>query len=124
LQAHGVDAEEAGRLDQLAAIHSTTIRAVISYEPSVIFPCDAMPAPVPLHRGEQAASALVDADGFTRLARIPIQIVYGDNISQAPIPNLIADSRRVQVVTLQVADQLSDFLERNRVGERQWDQGA
>jgi hypothetical protein len=105
VQAHGADAEEASRLNQFAAIRSTTIRAIVSDEPGVIFAGDATPAPAPLHRGEQAAGAPVDADGFACLARHPIQIVYGDNIPRASVPNLIADSPRAQVVSSTLLDE-------------------
>jgi hypothetical protein len=44
-----------------------------------------------------AGTALTAAE-FANLARIPLQVVYGDNIPQKPIPDLVADGRRAQVV--------------------------
>jgi hypothetical protein len=36
---------------------------------------------------------------FANLSKMPIQVVYGDNIPKSPIPDLVADGRRAQVVT-------------------------
>ena len=44
------------------------------------------------------AGTALTAQEFDRLARIPIQVVYGDNIPRTPIPDLVADGRRAQVV--------------------------
>ena len=44
----------------------------------------------------QAAGTPVTAAEFAKLARIPIQVVYGDNIPKSPIPDLVADGRRAQ----------------------------
>ena len=58
-----------------------------------------MPAPIPLYKGTQAAGTPVTAAEFANLAKIPIQVVYGDNIPKSPIPDLVADGRRAQEVT-------------------------
>jgi hypothetical protein len=36
---------------------------------------------------------------FANLTKLPIQVVYGDNIPKQPIPDLVADGRRAQQVT-------------------------
>ena len=116
----------------------------------------AVPKPIPLYKGTQPAGTAVTATEFANLAKIPIQVVYGDNIPKDPIPDLIADGRRAQVVTsvlfvdalnrkggqasvlhlpdvglrgnshfmfsdlnnIQVADQLSAFLQKNGLDAR------
>ena len=58
-----------------------------------------MPPPIPLFKGTQPSGTPVTPAEFAHLARIPIQVVYGDNIPRDPIPDLVADGRRAQVVT-------------------------
>lgn len=81
----------------LAAARSTNIRAIVSYEPSVVFPKGEMPPPLPLYRGEQQQGLEISSREFQQLALTPIQVVYGDNIPTEPVPELTADNRRVQV---------------------------
>lgn len=52
-----------------------------------------------LYKGTQVAGTPVTPMEFANLASIPIQVVYGDNIPQSPIPDLVADGRRAQQVT-------------------------
>ena len=58
-----------------------------------------MPPAIPLFKGSQPSGTPVTPAEFAQLAQIPIQVVYGDNIPQQPIPDLVADGRRAQVVT-------------------------
>ena len=58
-----------------------------------------MPAPIPLYRGTQVAGTPVTPAEFVNLAKLPIQVVYGDNIPKQPIADLVADGRRAQQVT-------------------------
>ena len=58
-----------------------------------------VPAPIPLFKGTQPSGTPVSPAEFGNLARIPLQVVYGDNIPKQPIPDLVADGRRAQVVT-------------------------
>ncbi len=44
------------------------------------------------------AGTIVPAADFASLAKVPLQVVYGDNIPTRPIPDLVADGRRAQVV--------------------------
>ena len=49
--------------------------------------------------GTQPSGTPVTAAEFANLTKIPLQVVYGDNIPKQPIPDLVADGRRAQVVT-------------------------
>jgi pimeloyl-ACP methyl ester carboxylesterase len=80
------------------AARSSNVRGIVSYEPAVVFPRDRMPAPVPLYTGSQPAGIPVDAEDFARLTKVPLQVVFGDNIPTRPIPELPADGRRAQVI--------------------------
>jgi pimeloyl-ACP methyl ester carboxylesterase len=83
----------------LAAARSPHVRAIVSYEPAVVFPRGHMPPPVPLYKGSQAAGIELDSKEFSSLAKIPVQIVFGDNIPSNPVPELPADGRRAQVIS-------------------------
>jgi len=82
----------------LAGARSSNIKAIVSYEPGVVFPRDDMPPALPLFTGTQAAGTPVSADEFAQLAKIPVQVVFGDNIPTEPVPELPADGRRAQVI--------------------------
>ncbi|OZF25702.1 hypothetical protein CH296_26685 [Rhodococcus sp. 14-2496-1d] len=82
----------------LAAARSSEVRAVVSYEPGVVFAEESLPHPIPLSSGLEPAGTTVPAAEFDRLARIPIQVVFGDNIPTEPVADLPADKRRVQVL--------------------------
>jgi pimeloyl-ACP methyl ester carboxylesterase len=97
----------------LAAAGSNNVRAVVSYEPSVVFPAGEMPSPIALYRGTQDAGTPVTNEQFARLATIPIQVVFGDNIPSQPVADLPADGRRAQIVAAQM---FADAL--NRQGGR------
>lgn len=88
----------------LAAVRSPNVKAIVSYEPAFVFPKDQMPSPVPLYGGSQVtgsqpAGSPVSGEDFAKLARIPVQVVFGDNIPTKPVPVLLADGRRAQVIT-------------------------
>ena len=98
----------AGLWGWLAAARSDKVRGVVSYEPGFVFPKDEMPAPVPLFKGTQASGSPVSAQEFTNLTKIPVQVVFGDNIPKTPVPDLAIDGRRASVATSTVfADALS-----------------
>jgi pimeloyl-ACP methyl ester carboxylesterase len=82
----------------LCAARSRHVKAIVSYEPGFVFPENELPEPTPLFKGKEDAGLPVSAEEFENLSRIPIQIVYGDNIPKLPIPDLIADGRRAQVI--------------------------
>ena len=66
-----------GVLGWQTALKSDNVRAIISYEPTVFLVPDGDPSPPP---GFSDAIP-VSRDQFERLAEIPIQIVFGDNIA-------------------------------------------
>src|SRR5688572_17021599 len=90
---------QSGLFGWLAGARSPHVKGIISYEPGFVFEQGAVPAPIPLYKGTQTAGTAVSAAEFANLAKIPIQVVYGDNIPKDPIPDLIADGRRAQVIT-------------------------
>ena len=90
---------QSGLFGWLAAARSPNAKAVVSYEPGVVFPQGQVPPPVPLFKGSQPSGTPVTDAEFARLASIPIQVVYGDNIPKQPIPDLVADGRRAQIVS-------------------------
>ncbi|WP_181180803.1 alpha/beta fold hydrolase [Paracoccus sp. FO-3] len=99
---------ESGIYGWKTATLSDNVKGIVSYEPGFVFPEDSMPDPIPLFEGEMAAGSVVSNDEFAKLANIPIQIVYGDNIPSEPIPDIPADGRRAQVVASQLfADSLN-----------------
>jgi pimeloyl-ACP methyl ester carboxylesterase len=92
----------------LAIQRPSLVKAVVSYEPGVVFPNDAVPPPIPLYKGTMAAGAPVPPADFLKLTRMPLQILYGDNIPTAPIPDLVADGRRAQIVAAKLFEQAID----------------
>lgn len=90
---------QSGLFGWLAGARSPHVKGIVSYEPGFVFLKDEMPKPIPLYKGAQNPGTGVTPSEFANLAKIPIQVVYGDNIPKEPIPDLIADGRRAQVVT-------------------------
>jgi pimeloyl-ACP methyl ester carboxylesterase len=82
----------------LAIRRPNHVKAVVSYEPGFVFPEGAVPPPIPLYMGAMAAGTPVPLADFANLTRMPLQVVYGDNIPTTAIPDLVADGRRAQVV--------------------------
>jgi pimeloyl-ACP methyl ester carboxylesterase len=79
---------QGGLMGWLAAIKSANVRAIVSYEPfASCFPQAELPRLPPLSDGSAAPSAeTVSPEEFERLTKIPIQIVWGDNIPKQPHP--------------------------------------
>jgi hypothetical protein len=70
----------------LTAPKSANVKAVVSYEPvGCVFPEGEVPAPIATSGGNVTGTAVPAAD-FAKLAAIPVQIVYGDNIPASPNP--------------------------------------
>jgi len=90
---------QSGLFGWLAGARSPNVKGIVSYEPGFVFQQGQVPQPVPLFKGSQPAGTPVTPAEFARLAQLPIQVVYGDNIPTQPIPDLVADGRRAQVVT-------------------------
>jgi hypothetical protein len=94
----------AGLYGWLAAARSPNVKAIVSYEPAFVFPKDEIPTPVPLYGGSQTtgtqpAGTAIAPEEFASLTRIPVQVIFGDNIPKEPVPVLPADGRRAQVIT-------------------------
>jgi pimeloyl-ACP methyl ester carboxylesterase len=89
---------QSGLFGWLAGARSPNVAGIVGYEPGFVFAADEMPAAIPMFKGEMQAGVPVTHDEFLRLARVPTQVVYGDNIVSEPIPDLIADGRRAQVI--------------------------
>jgi hypothetical protein len=90
---------------------SPNVKGIVSYEPGFVFPQGQVSASIALFKGTQPSGTAVSQAEFANLARIPIQVVYGDNIPKDPIPDLVADGRRAQVVTSKL---FADALNRQR----------
>jgi pimeloyl-ACP methyl ester carboxylesterase len=90
---------QSGLFGWLAGARSPNVKGIVSYEPGFVFAQGQVPAPIPLYKGTQPSGTPVTQAEFANLARVPIQVVYGDNIPKDPIPDLVADGRRAQVVT-------------------------
>ena len=73
-----------GILGWLTRIKSDNVKAIVSYEPTTcVFPAGEVPPPIPTSGGSVSGSP-VPAEDFARLAAVPIQILYGDNIPATP----------------------------------------
>jgi hypothetical protein len=83
-----------GRLGWPTAIRSANVKAIICYETgSFVFPEGEVPPPPPPH--EAIPVPLTD---FLKLTRIPIQVVFGDNIPTAPTTPANLDQWRTALV--------------------------
>jgi hypothetical protein len=72
----------------LTASQSANVRGIVSYEPTgFVFPTGEVPAPIATPLGPVTGTPVSPAD-FQNLTKIPIQVVYGDNIPWTvnPIP--------------------------------------
>jgi hypothetical protein len=66
----------------LTEIKSSNVKAVISYEPvGWVFPEGEAPAPIPTAAGAITGNT-VSLDDFLHLTKVPIQLIYGDNIPE------------------------------------------
>src|SRR4029434_9716151 len=89
---------QSGLFGWIAGARSSNVKSVVSYEPGFVLPEGQVPPPVPLFKGTMPAGTALTSAEFARLAQVPIQVVYGDNIPKDPIPDLVADGRRAQIV--------------------------
>jgi pimeloyl-ACP methyl ester carboxylesterase len=88
-----------GILGWLTAMRTPNVRAIVGYEPSpFVFPAGEMP-PLPefFKQSRHFPPSPVSPADFARLARIPIQVVYGDNIPTEPSPYAALESKRLAV---------------------------
>lgn len=71
-----------------AALNAPTkVKAIVSYEPG--------PPPFPVGQAPDGAPTIARSD-FNKLLRIPIQIVFGDNITNTPSSDVLVDYWRVR----------------------------
>jgi pimeloyl-ACP methyl ester carboxylesterase len=83
----------------LAAVRSPNAKAVVSYEPNVVWPRgETIPVVVGgVRSAGQASDVRVSPEEFANLAKIPVQVVFGDNIPTQPVSVQPADGRRLQL---------------------------
>jgi len=82
----------------LAAVKNQNVRAIVAYEPgsNFIFPQSEVPGPMP-SSGDTLEAVGVPLSQFMPLTRIPITIVYGDNIPGRPMANAGQDQWRTRL---------------------------
>ena len=81
----------------LAAARSPNVRGIVSYEPVFVFPPGEVELTGPARSGNQPAGTTIKAEEFANLVKIPVQVVFGDNIPKTPVRIQAADGRRLQV---------------------------
>jgi pimeloyl-ACP methyl ester carboxylesterase len=81
----------------LLGARSPNVRAIVSYEPTFVFPPDEVQLTGPARSGNQPAGTTVTSLEFDNLVKFPIQVVFGDNIPREPVPIHAANGRRLQV---------------------------
>ena len=104
---------QGGQMGWLAGVKSDHVKAIISYEPfACVFPEGEAPVLPPLSDGTSAHLAdTVPARRFAKLAKIPIQIVWGDHIPKSPFPAVATDVWRLSAMASR------EFVEKiNRLG--------
>ena len=97
----------------LAAIKSNNVKAIVAYESfASCFPEGDVPVLPPLSDGSSGpVSDEVSVSEFAQLAKIPIQIVWGDHIPREPFPAVATDVWRLSAIASR------EFVERiNRRG--------
>ena len=89
---------QSGLFGWLAGARSPHVKGIIAYGTGVRVRARLGAGADPALQGNAVRGEGGDSRGVANLAKIPIQVVYGDNI-QTPIPDLVADGRRAQVIT-------------------------
>ena len=89
----------------ITATKSANVAAIVSYEPGeYVFPQGEMPPPIPRANGQTAVPGTeIPMADFMKLTKIPIQIVWGDNIPAKADPANVGplatlDGRRINLV--------------------------
>ena len=82
----------------LTAIKNSKVKAIVAFEPgsSFIFPEAEVPAPIP-SAFDTVQGDSVPVSQFMALTRIPILIIYGDNIPDRPVDLPAQDSWRARL---------------------------
>ncbi|MBD9513716.1 alpha/beta hydrolase [Pseudomonas sp. PDM22] len=102
---------QAGGPGWLTAIKNPKARAIVAFEPGsgFVFPEGEAPAPIPSAFDTLSATVVPKAQ-FDALTRIPILILYGDNIPTAPVSLPAQDSWRAR---LEMARKWRDTVNRH-----------
>jgi alpha/beta hydrolase family protein len=87
----------------LTAIKNDKVKAIVAFEPgsSFIFPEGEVPAPIP-SAFDTVQGATRPMSQFMALTRIPILVLYGDNIPEQPIDLPAQDSWRARLKMAQL----------------------
>lgn len=105
---------QSGKYGWPTAIKSNRVKAIIAYEPtSFVFPEGEVPPPVATASAAVAGitvPVMVPPADFNKLTKIPIQIIYGDNIPTAPSQYPGLELWRVTLVRVQ---QFADAVNRH-----------
>lgn len=82
----------------LTAIKNSKVKAIVAFEPgsSFVFPEGELPAPIPSAFDTVQGTAVPPAQ-FMALTRIPILVLYGDNIPAQPVALPAQDSWRARL---------------------------
>lgn len=82
----------------LTAIKNAKVKAIVAFEPgsSFVFPEGELPAPIP-SAFDTVQGTAVPAAQFAALTKIPILILYGDNIPAQPVALPAQDSWRARL---------------------------
>ena len=82
----------------LIAIKNSNVKAIVAFEPgsSFIFPEGEVPPPIP-SAFDTVQGAAVPMSQFTALTKIPILVLYGDNIPAEPVSLPAQDSWRARL---------------------------
>jgi hypothetical protein len=93
-----VNHSQGGGVGWFAALKSSNVRAIVSYEPgsNFPFPMGEVPEPLPSAAGPLPAAGVAMSD-FIKLTRIPIVIYYGDYIPEQATANRGQDQWRVRL---------------------------
>jgi hypothetical protein len=82
----------------LTAIKNDKVKAIVAFEPgsSFVFPENEVPAPIP-SAFDTVQGTTVPLAQFTALTRIPILVIYGDNIPEKAVDLPAQDSWRARL---------------------------
>ena len=67
------------------------MKGIVAYEPGFVFEQGGVPPAIPSTKAPSPRARRSPRRSSRNLAKMPIQVVYGDNIPKEPIPDLVAD---------------------------------
>ena len=92
---------QSGRFGWLTALKvPRLVKGIVAYEPAganaFVFPEGEVPPPIPLYDGTPVeAGTPIPVAEFQKLTRMPMQLIYGDQIAEEPTPEWNKDRYRV-----------------------------